>query len=166
MTTSPPRLCLAHSACPLWLPYRHHHRMKQAAEAKALVKPRTRGGSSLYNPSWYDPSHAHTSAPGSTLELEYVHGYAGEMPVGSGRIAVPDREQARRAESTRHAATRSTNVFWLHTGELMFPASAVVVIHESATNRQRFFTGHDEVWMGSISRACLASVNIVSTKLP
>ena len=50
-----------------------------------------------------------------------------------------------RVGGARNSATRSTNVLWLRTGEVVFPASAVVVIHDFETNRQRFFTGHDEV---------------------
>lgn len=33
---------------------------------------------------------------------------------------------------------------WLRSGEIVFPAAAVVVIHDFEVNRQRFFTGHDE----------------------
>ncbi|CAN0012838.1 unnamed protein product, partial [Ectocarpus sp. 12 AP-2014] len=44
----------------------------------------------------------------------------------------------------RNSATRSTNVLWLRSGEIVYPAAGVVVIHDFETNRQRFFTGHDE----------------------
>ncbi|CAN0531137.1 unnamed protein product, partial [Ectocarpus sp. 8 AP-2014] len=76
----------------------------------------------LYPPSWYDPKQADTSRPDSGLVLEYVHGVGGR----------------------RNSATRSTNVVWLRSGEIVYPAAGVVVIHDFETNRQRFFTGHDE----------------------
>lgn len=125
------------------------------------------GGTALYHPSWYDPKSADTSVPDSGLALEYVHGYAGETPdvlgsggsgghhccgkgddlgggggtfgVGSGSSSVPGR-----VGGARRSATRSTNIVWLRSGEIVFPAAAVVVIHDFETNRQRFFTGHDE----------------------
>lgn len=104
----------------------------KAAEAAALVKPPPRGRTALYYPSWYDPAQADTSLPNSKLALEYVHGYAGEIPSGS-------------IGGSRNSATRNTNVLWLRTGEVVFPASALVVIHNFEVNRQRFFRGHDEV---------------------
>ncbi|CAM9881664.1 unnamed protein product, partial [Ectocarpus fasciculatus] len=83
----------------------------------------------LYPPSWYDPKHADTSRPDSGLVLEYVHGYAGETPdVLAGGTG----------------GAKSTNVVWLRSGEIVYPAAGVVVIHDFETNRQRFFTGHDE----------------------
>ncbi|CAB1106253.1 unnamed protein product [Ectocarpus sp. CCAP 1310/34] len=105
------------------------------------------GGAPLYPPSWYDPKQADKSRPDSSLVLEYVHGYAGETPdvlsrgvggkfgggVGGGSVG-----------GGRNSATRSTNVLWLRSGEIVYPAAGVVVIHDFETNRQRFFTGHDE----------------------
>lgn len=117
----------------------------KAAEAAALVKRSPRGRTALYNPSWHNPEKVDTSAPESELQLEYVHGYAGEMPTGGGGIMGPGRGQAGKIGGARQAATRSTNVLWLRTGEVVFPASAVVVLHNFETNRQRFFKGHDEV---------------------
>lgn len=58
---------------------------------------------------------------------------------GAGPTVVPGR-----VGGARRSATRSTNVMWLRSGEIVFPAAAVVVIHDFETNRQRFFTGHDE----------------------
>lgn len=136
----------------------------KVAEAAALVKPaaaRHRGGrtagTALYHPSWYDPARADTSLPESELALEYVHGYAGETPGsagpgggvagggGFGGFGGGGEQVKGRVGGARQAATRSTNIMWLRTGEVVFPASAVVVIHDFETNRQRFFTGHDEV---------------------
>lgn len=117
----------------------------KAAEPAAVAKRSPDGRSVVYYPSWYDPAQANTSAPDSKLELEYIHGYAGETPAGCGGIAGTGGGQAGRVSGTRQAATRSTNIFWLRTGEVVFPASAVVVLHDFETNRQRFFTGHDEV---------------------
>ncbi|CAM9891815.1 unnamed protein product [Ectocarpus sp. 12 AP-2014] len=105
------------------------------------------GGAPLYPPSWYDPKQEDRSRPHSGLVLEYVHGYAGETPdvlssgvggkfgggVGGGSVG-----------GGRNSATRSTNVLWLRSGEIVYPAAGVVVIHDFETNRQRFFTGHDE----------------------
>ena len=139
----------------------------KAAEAAALVNSPGTGRSALYYPSWYDPSRADASVPDSRLALEYVHGYAGETPGGSiggggggggggrggginerggGGIANVNGsgQGGGRVGGARNSATRSTNVLWLRTGEVVFPASAVVVIHDFETNRQRFFTGHDE----------------------
>lgn len=113
----------------------------KAAEAAALVKPCARGRKALYYPSWYDPAKADSTAPDSALELEYVHGYTGETPARGAGVAGAG---GGRVGGARQAATRSTNVVWLRTGEIVFPASAVVVLHDFEANRQRFFTGHDE----------------------
>ncbi|CAM9247189.1 unnamed protein product, partial [Choristocarpus tenellus] len=80
----------------------------------------------VYNPSWFVPNKSpDVSPPDSELMLEYIHGYSGE----TGRQDRP---------------SWSTNVMWLRTGELVFPASAVVILHDFERNRQRFFMGHDE----------------------
>lgn len=128
-----------------------NHRKRSAkhqapeAEAAVLVKRTPRGRTALNYPSWYDPQRADTSAPDSELQLEYVHGYAGETPTGAGGVVGASGRQAGRGEGAPQAATRSTNVLWLRTGEVVFPASAAVVLHNFETNRQRFFTEHDEV---------------------
>lgn len=125
------------------------HRAK-AVEAAALVKSPCHGRTVLYHPSWYDPNQANTSTPDSNLSLEYVYGYAGETPeggsggCGGGGGGVGGGVLAGKVGGARNSATRSTNVMWLRTGELVFPASAVVVMHDFEANRQRFFTGHDE----------------------
>lgn len=121
----------------------------KAAEAAALVK-QAHGTTAVYNPSWYNPECADTSLPDSELFLEYVHGYAGETPESGGHGVKrgkggTNRRRPGKVGGGRQASTRSTNVVWLHTGELAFPASGVVVIHNVETNRQRFFMGHDEV---------------------
>ncbi|CAM9945961.1 unnamed protein product, partial [Ectocarpus sp. 13 AM-2016] len=81
----------------------------------------------LYPPSWYDPKQADRSHPDSSLVLEYVHGYAGETP-----------------DVLSSGVGGNTNVLWLRSGEIVYPAAGVVVIHDFETNRQRFFAGHDE----------------------
>lgn len=116
------------------------------AETGFMAKPSSRGRGNSGRPSPCKLPQADKSAPESTLELEYVHGYAGETPGSRCGVIGAGAGQADAARGTREAAaTRNTNVLWLRTGELLFPASAVVVIHDFKTNRQRFFTGHDEV---------------------
>lgn len=123
------------------------------------------GRRTLHHPSWYDPTSANKSVPESALALEYVFGYAGETPEvlvcsgggsksgaggGGGYYGRPggrsggDFVPGGGVGGGMNSATRSTNVVWLRSGEVVFPASAVVVIHDFETNRQRFFTGHDE----------------------
>lgn len=119
-----------------WGGHEHHH-------------PRN-GGAPLYPPSWYDPKQADRSLPDSGLVLEYIHGYAGETPDvlsgvgvgGGGKFGVGVGGGS--VGGGRNSATRSTNVVWLRSGEIVYPAAGVVVIHDFETNRQRFFTGHDE----------------------
>mmetsp|Transcript_28378 Transcript_28378/g.95552 ORF Transcript_28378/g.95552 Transcript_28378/m.95552 type:complete len:832 (+) Transcript_28378:59-2554(+) len=66
---------------------------------------------------------AAAAAPESGLELEHAHGYAGE-PARKG-----------------HAGGR--NALWTTDGcALVFPAAALVVLHDPAKNRQTFFHGH------------------------
>ena len=132
-------------------------RVKEA-EAHALVKndngtggaPQATtnngpGRTALYHPSWYETSVAppDTSAPDSELALEYVHGYAGGTPGGGARYHGGGNRGSDRSGGGG-GGTRSTNVVWLRSGEIVFPAAAVVVIHDFEVNRQRFFTGHDE----------------------
>ena len=38
----------------------------------------------------------------------------------------------------------SPNVLVLKSGEVVFPASGVIVMHDAATGKQRVFTGHDD----------------------
>ncbi|CAM9727609.1 unnamed protein product, partial [Discosporangium mesarthrocarpum] len=81
----------------------------------------------VYHPSWFVPGQTHVDVcpPPSELQLEYVHGYSGET-------------------GKQDRLSWSTNVVWLRTGELAFPASSLVVIHDFEHNQQRFFKGHDE----------------------
>lgn len=119
------------------------------------------GGAPLYPPSWYDPKHADTSRPDSGLVLEYVHGYAGETPdvlAGGGGGKFGGGGGGGSVGGGRNSATRSTNVVWLRSGEIVYPAAGVVVIHDFETNRQRFFTGHDEASVALHLPALLGAV--------
>lgn len=142
--------------------------VKNSANTAANAPNNGHGRTALYHPSWYETSVAapDTSVPDSGLALEYVHGYAGETPDvlggGGGRRRGGGRRSGDfgggggsvgpggtstlqgRVGGARNSATRSTNVVWLRSGEIVFPAAAVVVIHDFEVNRQRFFTGHDE----------------------
>lgn len=106
------------------------------------MRPSPRGRTTLYHPSWYDASRTDASAPESALELEHIHGYSGKTTMTTlSKGGVPGHGVSRGAAFVRG----TTNVFWLHTGEAVFPASSVVVIHDCKSNRQRFFASHDEV---------------------
>lgn len=119
---------------------------KSSKAAMVAITSRPRGRGAVYYPSWFDCNLADKSTPDSHLELEYVHGYAGELPPDQGSHAGAGRmSRASSGGVVRLAATRSTNFLWLRTGELVYPASGVVVIHDFENNRQRFFTGHDAV---------------------
>ena len=61
--------------------------------------------------------------PSTSLELEFVHGYSGRLPFRT---------------------TMATNTFALATGEIVYPASASVVVYDKVMHRQRFFFGHDD----------------------
>ena len=65
------------------------------------------------------PPQIRADPPSSSLTLEHVHGF-------SGKIAT------------------STNALWLKSGEIVFPASAAVVIMDTQSNTQRFFLEHDD----------------------
>ena len=116
---------------------------EKAAGAAALVK-QARGRTVVYNPFWYDHEYADTTLPDSELTLECVHGYAGETPRGEGGAGAV-RGGGWGGAGALQAATWSTKVLWLQTGELAFPASGVVVIHGIEANRQHFVVGYDEV---------------------
>lgn len=133
----------------------------RAAEAAALVRLSPRGRTTLYHPTWYNQELADTSAPDSELVLEYVHGYAGDISrertggrargfgggggkASGGRVDGGQHDGAVGVDDNRDQPTGSPNVLWLRTGEIVFPTSAIVVIHHVGQNRQRFFTGHDE----------------------
>ncbi|CAM9731941.1 unnamed protein product [Chrysoparadoxa australica] len=79
----------------------------------------------VYSPTGHVEGQVDCTAPSQSLRLEYVHGYSGEMAKGYGM-------------------SRGANVLWLHSGELIFPASNLVIIHDYQQNRQRFFSRHDE----------------------
>ena len=75
--------------------------------------------SAVYEPTNFDVSDVNNNPPPTTLTLEHVHGF-------SGKVAT------------------NTNVLWLKSGEILFPASAAVVIMDTRTNSQRFFLEHDD----------------------
>jgi hypothetical protein len=79
-------------------------------------------------PSWFEPRDITRSAqlPNKTLELEYVFGFKDDDSTQS-LYMIPD------------------------TGELIFYAAAVVVMHDPVNNKQRFFQHHTD----DISRICL-----------
>ncbi|KAH8091497.1 hypothetical protein JL720_5804 [Aureococcus anophagefferens] len=66
---------------------------------------------------------APAEAPESNLWLEHVHGYAGEPP--------------------RKGTFGGRNAVWMKDGATaVFPAAALVVVHDPPRNQQRFFNGH------------------------
>jgi WD40 repeat protein len=112
-------------------PSHHEQQLKREAkseEQKAAVRyPECR--SVVYAPSRAEEIPEMRSVPDTALQCEYIHGYNGELERAAG------------------GGTRSTNVCWLSSGELIFPASSAVVLHDFQMNRQRFFLGHDNVVM-------------------
>jgi WD40 repeat protein len=74
------------------------------------------------------------------LSLKHIFGYDGDY--------------------TRHGNLKGKNIIWLSEKEIAFPASAVVVIMDIETEKQRFFMDHtDDV----ISLASLASHSILAS---
>jgi len=107
------------------------HRMEAANAVVRYAESR----SAVYEPSSFDPGAVRNDFTSTSLTLEHVNGY-------SGKIAT------------------DTNVKWLHTGELVYPASATVVIHDTNSNTQRFFLEHDDDVM---SVAIHPKLNIVAS---
>ena len=62
-------------------------------------------------------------APNTSLDLEFVHGYSGKTPFQE---------------------CKSDNIFMLASGEMVFPASATIVMYHKGLHQQRFFHGHDD----------------------
>lgn len=81
--------------------------------------------SALYYPPQFDPTQARRDAPSSTMELEYVHGYNGAIPL-------------------REGVPRSRNVLYrTKTNEIVFPAAAIVAFQALDSGTQRFYLQHD-----------------------
>ena len=66
------------------------------------------------------------SLPDSELELEFVYGYAGFSPTMVGDLP------------------GDQNIFYLPSGEIIYPASAVIVIYNPKKHTQRFFSEHND----------------------
>ncbi|KAG5178982.1 hypothetical protein JKP88DRAFT_280724 [Tribonema minus] len=116
---------------------------RHAEQRSAVRYPWCR--TAVYPPSAYDDTTfpRDTSPPDSSLSLEYVHGYSGD---GRGGGA---------------ARATGTNVLWLKSGELVFPASAVVVIHDFTSNRQPFLMPGGGRKVTAISACALVSARFL-----
>ena len=81
--------------------------------------------STVFMPSGYIPQTeiGDEKLPSTSLDLEFIHGYSGKLPFRT---------------------TMDTNAYTLATGEIVYPASATVVIYDKVMHRQRFFFGHDD----------------------
>ena len=91
---------------------------------RAAVKyPQCR--STVFMPSNFVPPlpDEETFAPNTSLDLEFVHGYSGKTPFQE---------------------CKTDNVFMLASGEMIFPASATMVMYHKGLHQQRFFHGHDD----------------------
>jgi WD40 repeat protein len=86
--------------------------------------------STVFRPSNFDEVKRKggydTSKPDSNLELDFIYGYAGFSPTVVGDL---------------HG---DQNIFYLSTGEMIYPASAVIVIYDPTDHTQRFFDKHDD----------------------
>ena len=82
--------------------------------------------STVFRPSWHDDDKIDFREPDDELELEFVYGYSGWTPTIGG---------------TNHG---DQNIFYLRSLELIYPASAVVVMYNTDQHSQRFFFGHDD----------------------
>ena len=81
--------------------------------------------STVFRPSGYDETKdADLSPPPSKLELEFVYGYSGWCPTVGGDT---------------HG---DQNIFYLKNGEIIYPASAVMVMYNKTTHTQRFYRDH------------------------
>ena len=74
--------------------------------------------SAVFAPSNYEASEDDGDPPVCSLQLEFVHGYAGSK-------------------------TSCPNTFELKYGELIWFAAATVVMHSRTSGTQRFYFGHD-----------------------
>ena len=82
--------------------------------------------STCFRPTNYDESKIDLSEPDSRLDLEFVYGYSGWCPTVGGDT---------------HG---DQNIFYLKNGELIYPASAVLVMYDKKTHTQRFYRDHDD----------------------
>lgn len=93
--------------------------------AEGMRYPQCR--SIVYPPSNYSEQRYQTDAPKTRLRLQHVHGYDGDY--------------SRHADAS---AIRGKNVIVLKNNIMMFPAAALVVIMDTTSLRQSFFSGHSE----------------------
>ena len=86
--------------------------------------------STVFRPTDFDERSAggeyNKTKPETSLELEFIYGYAGFSPTVVGDL---------------HG---DQNIFYLESGELLYPASAVIVIYDPSDHTQRFFDKHDD----------------------
>eukprot|EP00505_MAST-04D_sp_SCG-Rhode-Island_P002813 Stramenopile-MAST_4_protein_2813 len=92
--------------------------------SRAVVKyPECR--STVFMPSTFTQPLADEEnyPPATSLDLEFVHGYSGKTPFQE---------------------CKADNIFMLTSGEIVYPASATVVMYHKGLHQQRFFHGHDD----------------------
>lgn len=82
--------------------------------------------STVFRPTDYDERKIDKTLPDSSLELEFVYGYAGFSPTMVGDLP------------------GDQNIFYLPSGEMIYPASAVIVIYNPKHHTQRFFCEHND----------------------
>ena len=90
----------------------------------------------IFRPQNYDESKIDLSAPPSKLELEFVYGYQ-DGALQSVETPVEDQ-----------------NTFYLKNGEIIYPASAVVVLYNKDTHTQRFYRDHYDDLSGMCAPEC------------
>ena len=82
--------------------------------------------STVFRPSNFDEIKYNQTEPSTDLELEFIYGYAGFSPTVVGDL---------------HG---DQNIFYLRNGEMIYPASAVIVMYDPTDHTQRFFDKHDD----------------------
>jgi hypothetical protein len=82
--------------------------------------------STVFRPSNFDEIKYDKTEPTTDLELEFIYGYAGFSPTVVGDL---------------HG---DQNIFYLANGEMIYPASAVIVMYNPKDHTQRFFDKHDD----------------------
>ena len=80
----------------------------------------------VFRPLGFSDGDVDHTAPTASLQLEHVYGYSGHTPTVGG------------------SSHGDQNLFLLQSGELIYPASAVVVLYDFTTKKQRFFCGHND----------------------